>query len=69
MDSQLINLPLEHKIKLVEDLWDSIAAEQDSVKLTSNQKEELEKRLNAYESSGDPGCLASEVVNSIREKL
>ena len=55
MNSNLKQLPVDERIRLVEDLWDSIASDQSSLPLSSVQKAELDKRLDAYEASKDPG--------------
>ncbi|HCU25730.1 MAG TPA: hypothetical protein DF383_12000, partial [Deltaproteobacteria bacterium] len=47
----LLKLSVPERIQLAEDLWDSILAFPKSVDLTDNQKEELEKRLQAYHSN------------------
>ncbi len=65
MNSNLVDLPVEERIRLVEDLWDSIAMDQDSVPLTQDQKTELEKRLRAFELDGKPGRLAADVIMDI----
>ena len=62
-------LPVEERIKLVEDLWDSIAAEQQALPLTTEQKAELDRRLDAYEIDQNPGHLAADVIASIRRRL
>lgn len=69
MNAKLNELPLDERIKLVEDLWDSIAAEQKALPLTPAQREELDRRLDAYELDRNPGRLASEVLADIRRKL
>jgi putative addiction module component (TIGR02574 family) len=69
MNAKLRELPVEERIRIVEDLWDSIAAEQKSLGLTSGQKEELDRRLDAYEADGNRGRLAADVVADIRRKL
>lgn len=69
MDSSLKNLPIDQRIRLVEDLWDSIASDQNSLRLSSAQKTELDKRLEAYEVTKDPGRQADEVVSEIRKRL
>ncbi len=53
----------------MEDLWDSIAADQKSLPLTQDQAAELDLRLNAFEADGDKGRLASEAITEIRERL
>lgn len=69
MDHSLKNLPVDERIRLVEDLWDSIASDQRSIPLSSAQKAELDKRLDAYEVTEHPGRPADEVVSEIRKKL
>ena len=49
------NLTVEERLKLVEQIWDSIAVDQQAVPLTPEQRRELDKRLQAYEVAGSPG--------------
>lgn len=69
MNTKLKQLPVEEKIRLVEDLWDSIAADQQALRLTAEQKAELDRRLNAYELDKNWGRLAADTVAAIRHKL
>jgi putative addiction module component (TIGR02574 family) len=69
MNSKLKSLPISEKIQLVEDLWDSIASDQDAIPLTAEQKTELDKRLDSFEIDGDLGRPIFEAVLEIREKL
>ncbi len=69
MDAKLRELPVEERIRIVEDLWDSIAADQEALRLTTEQKAELDQRLDAYESNGNRGRLVTDVVADIRRKL
>lgn len=69
MNSNIKQLPIDERIRLVEDLWDSIASDQNSLPLTQDQKNELDKRLDAYELSKDPGRPMTEVLSEIRGKL
>jgi len=69
MNAKLLELPVEERIRIVEDLWDSIAADQKSLPLTAEQKAELDRRLDAYEADGSPGCLAADAIADIRRKL
>jgi len=50
MNTKLKELPVDERIKLVEELWDSIAADQKALALTPAQKAELDRRLDAYET-------------------
>jgi putative addiction module component (TIGR02574 family) len=69
MNAKLSKLPIDERIKLVEELWDSIAADQKALPLTDEQKAELDRRLDAYEADGNRGRLAPESIADIRRKL
>ena len=69
MNPNLQRLPVEERIKLVEDLWDSIAADQKILPLTAEQRDELDRRLDAYETDKNRGRLGAEAVADIRRKL
>jgi putative addiction module component (TIGR02574 family) len=69
MNAKLQELPLDERIKLVEDLWDSIAADQKALPLTPAQRSELDRRLDAYELDKNAGRRASEVLADIRRRL
>jgi putative addiction module component (TIGR02574 family) len=69
MNVNLKELPIEDRIRLVEDLWDSIASDQKALPLTAEQIAELDRRLDKFEADGDTGRLASEVISDIRRRL
>jgi len=69
MEMNIKKLSLDDKIKLVEDIWDSIAADQSVLLLPDHQKLELEKRLQNYSIDGDPGSKAIESIEKIRSRL
>ncbi|MCL4692497.1 MAG: addiction module protein [Candidatus Hydrogenedentes bacterium] len=69
MNPNLYDLPLNERIQLVEDLWDSIAAEQHALELTREQQIELDRRLDAYEVDRNPGRPAAEVIAEIRRRI
>lgn len=69
MATRLQDLPVKDRIKLVEDLWDSIAAEHDQLPLTTPQREELDRRLDEFELDGDMGEPAETVLEGIRRSL
>ena len=57
-------LSVEERIKLVEDIWDSIASEQQTLPLTKEQKSLLDRRLDK-----NPGTAGFEVIKRIRNRL
>lgn len=69
MIDQLKELPIDERIRIVEDLWDSIADDQNVQSLTDEQRAELDRRLNAYKLDGDKGRPAEDVISDIRKRL
>ncbi len=69
MSSNLRDLPIEQRIQLVEELWDSIASDQQVLALTDEQRAEIDRRLRAYEVDGDKGRLAGDALLDIRRRL
>ncbi len=59
--TELLQLPVEERLKLVEALWDSIAEFPEALELSAAQKQELDRRLAAYESSPDAGVPWTEL--------
>lgn len=69
MTTRVQDLPIEVRLKLVEDLWDSIATDQKKLPLTDAQKAELDGRLDEFELDGEPGELSEVVLAQIRQNL
>ncbi|MBI5594397.1 MAG: addiction module protein [Deltaproteobacteria bacterium] len=69
MMDNLRSLSIVERIRLVEDLWGSIASDQAALSLTDEQRAELDRRLDAYESEGIKGRIAGEVIADIRKRL
>ncbi len=66
--SELKRLSIAERILIVEELWDSIADEQEKLELTDAQRDELDRRLADYHSSPDDGYSWDEVKRIIRER-
>lgn len=45
---EILALPVSDRLRIVETIWDSIAAEPDKVPVTDAQKKEIEARLEDY---------------------
>lgn len=69
MAGDLHTLSIHERIQLVEDIWDSIAADQAVLPLTDEQKVELDRRLDAYETDNVKGREVSEVVTALKKRL
>jgi len=63
IDIQSLSIP--ERIQMVEDIWDSIVREPDHIPLTEAQKEELDKRLEAYYKAEQAGSSWIEVKAGI----
>ena len=69
MRTGLHTLSIGEKLQLVDDIWDSIAADQTALPLTDEQRVELDRRLDAYESDNIMGRESSEVLAAIKGRL
>ena len=69
METRLRDLPVQERIKLVEDLWDSIARDQSALPVTPEQNAELDGRLDRFEIDGNLGEPVGEIVAGIRRRL
>lgn len=69
MNANLRELPVEERMKLVEDLWDSIAEDRKALPVTAEQKAEIDRRLKAYEVDMNRGRLAADVLVDVRRRL
>ena len=61
-----LELPIPERIRLVEDIWDSIAAVPEAVKLTDAQMAEVERRLEAYRANPEDVVSWEEVKERLR---
>jgi putative addiction module component (TIGR02574 family) len=66
--AQVFALEKSEKLQLVEDLWDSIAAEPESVPVTEWQKAELQRRKQKYSKNPNSGSSWTDVKRRIRAR-
>lgn len=64
--AEILALPVEDRVRLVEAIWDSISAVPEALPLTEWQKEELDRRLDDLEKNPDAGLTLEEVFARIR---
>ena len=62
---EISKLSTPEKILLVEDLWDSISADESSIPVPESHKAELDKRHSRFQSS--PGNLLS--LDELRSRI
>jgi len=61
-------LSIPERIQLVEDIWDTIAAEAESIELTEEEKRTIDERLAAYHQNSQLGSPWEEVLERIKGK-
>lgn len=53
--TELLQLPLDERLQLLEDLWDSIATHPEALPLSEAQRRELDRRWDLNEQDPDRG--------------
>jgi putative addiction module component (TIGR02574 family) len=66
--NQIIALGIQDRIRLVQAILDSIAAEQVYPDLTESQQQELDRRIDDYEQNPDKVLTWAEVKASIKAR-
>ena len=66
--AEILKLPIEERLRLIETIWDSIAADPSAVPLTDAQREELDRRLDDLERDGPSGLPAEEVLAKLTRR-
>lgn len=61
-------LSVAQRILLVEEIWDSIAADEAEIPLTEAQRQDLLRRVTAYESDRTVGSSWEEVKARLRQE-
>ena len=60
------DLSPDERLRLLEQLWDSLSRKAESIPLTEAQREELDRRLNDLENDPSGGIPWDEVLERIR---
>jgi putative addiction module component (TIGR02574 family) len=58
---QIKKLSVAERILLVEEIWDSIAAENEAFELTESQREELDRRIESFRTRPNQGRTWEEI--------
>ena len=62
---EILKLTVEERIQLVEDIWDSIAADKETFELTQEQKDELDCRSKWFDKNPGEGRTWEELKAEI----
>ena len=60
------SLSFEERLRLLDELWESLSATPEAIPMTSAQREELDRRLNELDREGPVGIPWDEVLGRIR---
>ncbi len=63
----ILELSVAERIQLVEDIWDSIAAVPESLSLTEAERQELDRRLEAYAENPNQGISWDDLKKKVRK--
>lgn len=69
MYANLREFPMEERMLIVENLWDSIAEDRETVRVTPEQRAELDRRLRTYELDKNRGRPVVDVLAEVRRRL
>lgn len=62
------DLSSEERLRLIEELWESLSEKPGAVPLTNAQRKELDRRRDDLERSGPEGIPWEEVLRQIRTR-
>ena len=62
----IAGLTLEERLRLLDDLWDSLSAKPEALPLTNAQRDELDRRLDELDREGPVGIPWEDVLRRIR---
>jgi putative addiction module component (TIGR02574 family) len=66
--SDILQLSVPERIQLVEDIWDTIAATPDQFILSEAQRNELDRRIEAYEQDSEASISWQELKDKIQSR-
>ena len=63
--TELLELPINERLRLVSTLWDSISEDPNSLKLTDSERKLLDERMEAYMKKNSEGKPWSEIKSEL----
>jgi putative addiction module component (TIGR02574 family) len=67
-ETAVLGMSVPERIQLVADIWDTIAEVPEAVVLSDAQRDELDRRLEAYHRNPDEGAPWAMVRERIRDR-
>jgi putative addiction module component (TIGR02574 family) len=65
--TEILELPVQERIRLVELIWDSITAVPDAVEVSAELKAELERRMIEFERNPEAGFSWEQVKSQLKD--
>jgi putative addiction module component (TIGR02574 family) len=62
----IASLSFEERLRLLDELWESLAATPEAIPLSNAQREELDRRLDELDREGPTGIPWEEVLRRIQ---
>jgi putative addiction module component (TIGR02574 family) len=62
---EILELPAKDRVEIAQLIWQSVSAHPESISLTQAQRDELERRWQAFERSPDEGESWDDVKRSL----
>jgi len=63
------SLDTEQRLRLIEQLWDSLSVKPEAVPMTEEQKAELDRRLDEIDAGNTEGIPWDEVMSRVQARL
>ena len=63
--AEILEMSVAERLRIVEDIWDSIAADSKDLEISNELRLELDRRLKAYESDPAAGVTWEELDNRL----
>ena len=67
--SELSSLSVEDRLRLLDEIWESLSASPEQIPLPEWHLEEIRRRVAAFEADGNPGRPAEEVFADLKRRL
>jgi putative addiction module component (TIGR02574 family) len=65
----IAHLSPDERLRLLDELWESLSAAPEAIPLTDAQREELDRRLDELDREGPVGIPWEEVLRQIRGRV
>ncbi|MHB1099535.1 MAG: addiction module protein [Burkholderiales bacterium] len=65
--ADILELPVQERIRLVELIWDSVAAVPEAIEVSSELRAELESRLREFEANPEEGYSWEQVKSRLED--